>query len=322
MQQFPMHPLQSPEWGEFRKKTGITVLQIAPGFQMTIHPLPKIPWNIGYLPKCAQPTKEIINKLYEAGKQHKCVFIKMEPNTIKNSSHQIPPTNYQIRVSPHPLFTNYTFHLDITQSEEQLLKNMKQKTRYNIRIAQKNNVMVNEEISDKAFETYLSLSRQTWDRQKFFGHTEHYHRLMWNTLQPAKIAHLLIAYFTPEHGSEKPKPVPLAAWILFLYKNVLYYPYGASSTENKDVMASNLMMWEAIRFGKKHSATLFDTWGSLGPNPDPTDPWYGFHRFKEGYGGNLVEFVGSYDLIINPLLYQVYNIIHPIRQFILGLPRL
>ena len=74
------------------------------------------------------------------------------------------------------------------------------------------------------------------------------------------------------------------------------------------------MMWETIKWGKKKGAKLFDMWGSLGPNPDTQDPWYGFHRFKEGYGGNLVEFIGSYDLVINPILYTIYTALHPIRQ--------
>jgi lipid II:glycine glycyltransferase (peptidoglycan interpeptide bridge formation enzyme) len=76
-------------------------------------------------------------------------------------------------------------------------------------------------------------------------------------------------------------------------------------------------MWEAIRFGKKKGARLFDMWGSLGPDPDPKDPWYGFHRFKEGYGPTLVEFVGSYDLVVNPILYYLYNFTYITREVFL-----
>ena len=78
-------------------------------------------------------------------------------------------------------------------------------------------------------------------------------------------------------------------------------------------MASNLLCWEAIKFGKKLGLTKFDMWGALGPNPDKNDPWYGFHRFKEGYGGKLTEFVGSYDLVINPVLYQTYKVADKLR---------
>lgn len=82
-------------------------------------------------------------------------------------------------------------------------------------------------------------------------------------------------------------------------------------------MANNLMMWEVIRFGKKQGAKLFDLWGSLGPEPDQRDPWYGFHRFKQGYGAELVEFVGSYDLIINKGEYGLYTLAEKLRWILL-----
>jgi lipid II:glycine glycyltransferase (peptidoglycan interpeptide bridge formation enzyme) len=310
MDTLPRHPLQSHEWGVFRKKTGIEVVDVADGFQMTIHPLPKLSYTIGYIPKCDFPDDKILEKLTKIGKEKNCIFIKLEPNILVSteSKLQILNSKYKIQESKHPLFTKYSFHLDLTQSEEDLMKQMKQKTRYNVRIAEKNDVVIKEETSEEAFEKYLALSRETWDRQKFFGHTEKYHRLMWEVLHPAGIAHLLIAYY---------KDVPLVAWVVFLYKGVLYYPYGASSIRHKEVMASNLMMWAAIKWGKKKGAKLFDMWGSLGSEPDTKDPWYGFHRFKEGYGARLVEFVGSYDLVINPILYSIYSALHPARQVLL-----
>jgi lipid II:glycine glycyltransferase (peptidoglycan interpeptide bridge formation enzyme) len=100
---------------------------------------------------------------------------------------------------------------------------------------------------------------------------------------------------------------------------MLYYPYGASSSQHRDVMSSNLMMWDVIMYGKKMGLKTFDMWGSLGPNPDTKDPWYGFHRFKQGYGPELVEFVGSYDLVINPILYQGYKIADKLRWLFLRL---
>jgi len=312
----PLHPLQSPEWGAFRKRTGVEVVSVAPGFQMTLHPLPKLPFTIGYIPKSSLPDENILKKLAEVGKEKKCIFIKLEPNVLKNPNYEVQSTNYELRNSPHPLFTKYSFQLDLTQTEEQLLKNMKPKTRYNIKIAQKHNVIVREETSDEDFEQYIALSKKTWQRKGFRAHGEDYHRKMWEIMHKADIAHLLIAYYQPHETAGQ---IPLVAWILFLYKDVLYYPYGASSDQYKQTMASNLIMWEAMKWGKKHGAKLFDLWGALGPNPDPNHSWYGFHRFKEGYGGELVEFVGSYDLVINPLLYSVYNVLYPLRQKLLGL---
>jgi len=223
----------------------------------------------------------------------------------------------------HPLFTKYTFVLDLTKSEEELLKNMHPKTRYNIKVAQKHGVKVVEDNSDRAFKTYLKLTNETTKRQKFFAHTQEYHKLMWQTLKIVNnkssivnkdklAAHLLLAKYKKE---------TLVAWILFTFKETLYYPYGASSNEHKETMASNLIMWEAIKFGKKLGLAKFDMWGALGPNPDPKDPWYGFHKFKQGYGGKLVEFIGSYDLVINPILYELYKIADKLRWVLLRIWR-
>lgn len=312
------HPLQSWEWGEFRKKTGIKVIR-EDNFQMTIHKIPKLPWTIGYLPKGNLPDKKLIEKLKKIGKENNCIFIQLEPNFQKIPNFKLQISNLGLLPSVHPLFTKFTFILDLTRSEEELLKAMHQKTRYNIKVAQKHGVKVIEDNSDKAFQEYLKLMKETTKRQKFHAHTPKYHKLMWKELgarnQESKIK-------TKNHASNrltaylllaKYKNITLTAWILFVFKDTLYYPYGASSRKYRETMASNLMMWEAIKFGKRLRLKKFDMWGALGPNPNPKDAWYGFHRFKQGYGGKLVEFIGSYDLIINPILYQLYKLTDKIR---------
>lgn len=327
------HPLQAYEWGEFRKKTGLKVIReafvenkvIQKSFQLTIHKIPKLHYNIGYLPKGFLPTEELLGQLYMIGKQNECIFMQLEPN-VKVSEGQeqldelIKHSKFVLKKSHRPLFTKYTFQLDITKPEDELLKNMRPKTRYNIKVAQKHGVQIIEDNSEEAFQEYWRLTEETTKRQKFFAHTKRYHELMWETLKAKNQepgakkptnelqAHLLLAKYEGK---------TLAAWVLFTFHDMLYYPYGASSTEYKNVMASNLMMWEAIRFGKKRGLKIFDMWGSLGENPDTTDPWYGFHRLKQGYNPTLVEFVGSYDLIINPYLYQLYKTADRLRWLLL-----
>ena len=302
------HPLQSWQWGKFKEKTGVQVLRIGlfdkktlkTGLQLTIHSLSKTNYNVGYLPKCTSFNKEVLNALKKIGQKHNCIFIKIEPNTSKGKEFFLKNGC----VYGRPLFTKYTFHIDLTQNEEILLSRMKQKTRYNIRIAQKHGVKIIEDNSPKAFNEYLKLTFETTKRQKFYAHDKDYHQKMWQALYPPGIAHLLKADYQGK---------TLVSWIVFVFNNVLYYPYGASSREHKNVMASSLIMWEAIRFGKKMGCHTFDLWGSLGPEPDKKDSWYGFHRFKQGYGPKLVEFMGTFDLIIKPRLYKLYNSINNLR---------
>ena len=84
-------------------------------------------------------------------------------------------------------------------------------------------------------------------------------------------------------------------------------------------MAPTLLLWEIAKWAKSKGLKKFDLWGAMGPDPDVHDPWYGFHRFKQGFNPRLVEFTGSYDLIISPILYYLYTLADTIRWFFLRL---
>lgn len=314
------HVIQSWQWGEFREKTGLEVVRmgifdagrLVSVYQMTIHPVPHTPFNIGYIPKSSIPEVELLDELATLAKQRNIIFIKFEPNIEKNqvTSEQMDLLKNQLTKSKKTLFTKHNFLLNLSPAEDKLMAGMHSKTRYNIKIAQKKGVTVEERQDDQAFDIYLKLYFATTKRQKYFGHSPLYHRLMWRTLKPTGIAQILIGSYQNQ---------PLVAWVLFKFGNTLYYPYGGSSEAHKNVMASNLVAWEAIKLGKRLGCDNFDFWGALGPDASTSDPWQGFHRFKAGYGGRLVEYVGTYDLVINKPLYQLTNTADQLRWFFLRL---
>lgn len=307
------HPLQSWEWGEFREKMGQTVVRSG-GYQLFFHHLPKTPFTIGYFPKGPMPDKKMIETLREMGKENGAIFIKLEPNIItehktQNTQHEKKLEKLGLRQGKR-LFTRYTSIIDLTKSEEELLAKMHPKTRYNLRLAQRHAVEVEEDNSPEAFAAFLTLLLETTKRQGFYAHNEEFHRTQWKILQPAGISHLLVARY---------KGKILAAFLLFLFNKVLYYPYGASSRENKEVMAPTLLMWEAIKFGKKMGCKSFDLWGETAPEVKPGDSWFGWHRFKLGFSPQVVEFIGTYDLVLNPFLYRLYRFADFLRWKVLKL---
>jgi lipid II:glycine glycyltransferase (peptidoglycan interpeptide bridge formation enzyme) len=210
------------------------------------------------------------------------------------------------------LFTKYTFLLDLTLPEEVLFKNLNSKTRYNTRLAQKKGVQIVEDSSQSGLDIYLKILSETTSRQGFYAHSPDYFQKMWDQLGSFGAMRIFNAVYQQK---------VLVSWIVFVFKDTLYYPYGASVREHREVMASNLMMWEVIRFGKQVGCTKFDMWGSLGPEPDPKNPWAGFHRFKEGYGGTLMEFVGTYDLVLSPALYSIFRKLDGLRWKFLRLKK-
>ncbi|MBD3279320.1 MAG: peptidoglycan bridge formation glycyltransferase FemA/FemB family protein [Candidatus Pacebacteria bacterium] len=318
------HPLQSWQWGEFRQKTGLKVArvgffkqgQLYKGLTVTFHPLPLINKNVGYCPKGFMPDEEQLAVLKQLAEQHQALFIKLEPN-IGNKVGE-PSAHEQVgrfllandATPGRPLFTKYTFQVDLTQSEDKLFANLASKTRYNVRLARKKGVQIFENTSKQGMNQYLEILQETIKRQGFYAHTPEYFQTMWQELGDSGMLRIFHAVYQNNI---------LASWVMFLFNNVLYYPYGASRNMHREVMASNLMMWEMIRFGKEQNCTKLDMWGSLGPKPNENHPWYGFHRFKRGYGGDLIEFLGTYDLVANWPMYKLFRIAENLRWKLLRL---
>jgi len=317
------HPLQSYEWGEFRKKTGVKVVRkgifegkkLNESVQVTIHPLPKLNRNVGYFPKGGMPNEPQLEILKKIGKENRCVMIKLEPNIGSPMAGGQPEIQAWQTIEDflrkngcrkgRPLFTKYSFQLNLDKSEEELLKGMHHKTRYNIRLAGRKGVKVRVDNSDESFKLFLRLLfKETLPRQGFYAHTPDYFRQLWQVLKPAGMVHLLRAYWQKE---------TLAMFMVLVFNKKIYYPYGASTRKHKKLMAPNLLMWEAIKLGKKLGCEQLDMWGSLGPKAKKNDPWHGFHRFKQGYGGDLVEFLGSYDLVLEPKWYWPYRLAEELR---------
>jgi lipid II:glycine glycyltransferase (peptidoglycan interpeptide bridge formation enzyme) len=327
------HPLQSWEWGEFRKTTGIKAVRLGvfdpstssgqvkltSGYQVFFHPIPRTKSSIVYFPKGPMPDKPMLGALKKLAQEEKAIFVKLEPNVGGPLNPEKPNAGHEKIMEfllnngclpGRSLFPRWTFSLDLKKSEEELMAAMHSKTRYNVRLSQKHGVKVIEDNSDQAFKNHLQLLFETTKRQGFYAHTADYHQKMWQTLKPSAqkepglTAHLLIASYQNQ---------PLVTWVLFVFNKVLYYPYGGSSREHQNVMPSYAMMWEAIKFGKKMGCETFDLWGTPGPNPSIKDPWFGFHRFKSGFNPQLIEFIGTYDFIVDPLRYRFFNLADGLR---------
>ncbi len=314
------HPLQSWEWGEARKEMGISVLRIGKfakgtlkeAYQLTFHPIPLTKFTVGYLPRSLWPSTQIISCLLEQGKKHNAVFIKIEPY-VKESDFLLPENNPQLQIvkSRHPLFPEWTQMIDLGRNENEILSGMHPKTRYNIRLAQKKGVTVREMSDEKGFAIFSDLYFETCARQRYFGHTPEYHKIVWKHMKKS-LAHILVAFYDT---------TPLAAYELFCLNKSLYYPYGGTSLSYRNFMGANLLMWESVKLGKKLGASTFDMWGSLSPGYENSHPWSGFTRFKQGYGTDFVHMAGSYDLVIHPLHYSFYTIAHAARTLYLQLKK-
>jgi lipid II:glycine glycyltransferase (peptidoglycan interpeptide bridge formation enzyme) len=201
--------------------------------------------------------------------------------------------------------------IDLTKSEEQLLAAMKSKFRYNVKLGLKHDVKVTFRTDDAALEIFFKLFFQTVGKQKYFGRNPEYYRQIWRTLQQKNQVMIAIASYNNQ---------PLSAWMLFKDEEVLYYPYGGSSNEHREVMANNVLVWEIVRWAKLQGFKQFDLWGIHKPRPDGQDD--GYTRFKLGIGADVIEYESSYDLVISWFWYILFRIANVLRWVALKLGKL
>lgn len=278
-----MHILQSREWADFREKTpGVKKVLRIGDCQIFIHRVPYIPWGVAYLPR---PGKiENLEEIKEACRKEKAIFLKIDPIEKIDG------------IVSKPVLPRHTIYIDLEKSEKDLLANMHEKTRYNIRLAEKKGVKVTE---GDDLEKFIELLEQTEERQNFYSHPGQYYRVLWETLRPAKMVYLLSAH-------------PCAAIMLFRYEDTLYYPYGGLDPEYREFMAPHLLHWEAIKLGKKLGCKIYDLWGSYKNLPTESDPWWGIYRLKKGFGGQEITFPETIDIPLSPL-YSLYPLAEKLR---------
>ena len=311
-----IHPVQTWAWGEFQKSQGHKVYRfgvfdskgnITSAFTVSFHQIPKTKYSIGTILRGPKITAEMLKNIKKIGEKENAIFVKFEPDIVK-SGNTMHFSN--LVTSPKVAFYPNTFKVDLTKSEEKLLSDMHSKTRYNIRLSNRHGVEVKEMTNDKGFEIYLKLLFKTTKRQGFYLHKQKFHRDMWKILKKTNIPHIMLACYQKK---------VLSAFMLFELKDQLFYPYGASLDIHREVMAPTLLMWESIKLGKKLKCKTFDMWGCLGPDAKQGDNGFGFHRFKQGFNGQAFEYIGTYDYVINPVLYRLYNLIDRYRWKLLRL---
>ncbi len=315
-----IHPIQTWAWGDFLISQGHTVNRLGvfdqnklvSAYSVNFHRIPKFNYSVGVLQRAPHINQDMLTNIGKLAQKENAIFVKFEPNVIhklfsKNSDYKTInplPDFPNLVVSPKSAFFPHSHLIDLSKSIDELQAQMHPKTRYNIKVANRYQVDVKEDNSQVGFNQYLDLLFETTKRQGFYLHSRSYHQDLYRHLKDTGMIHILLAKFQGEL---------LTAMMFLKIGKYFYYPYGASLDKNRQVMASTLTMWEAIKLGKSLGCTTFDMWGSLPPDAKPTDRGFGFHRFKEGYGGDLVQFVGTYDYIINSQLYKIYTLIDKYR---------
>ena len=99
-----------------------------------------------------------------------------------------------------------------------------------------------------------------------------------------------------------PEGTPIAGTLAIAYGDKVWYLYGASSNEHRNLMPNYLLQWRMIQWAIERGCRVYDFRGVSG-DVSEDNPLYGLFRFKQGFGGDFTEFVGEMDLVLNPVIY-------------------
>ena len=259
------HLLQSWSWGELKSGFGWNATRVqaaGAGAQILFRRLP-LGLTIAYVPKGPvvdwtnfEQCRAVFSTIHHEAKQRRSVFLKVEPHELganPDGTIMTAAADFLSRSGFTPADTiqpRTSLVIDIEQEDEAILASMKQKTRYNIRLANKKGVMVRQgDAADVA--TFYDLATVTADRNEFGVHSLPYYQTAFDLFAPDHCS-LFIAEFETE---------PIAALMAFHQGQDAYYFYGASSNQHRNLMATYLIQWAAMRWAKGQGCTRYDMCG-------------------------------------------------------------
>jgi peptidoglycan pentaglycine glycine transferase (the first glycine) len=304
------HILQSPTWGELKSEFGWTpryIRQDDLGAMVLFRKLP-LGYSVAYIPRGPvgdgswQALWPEVNALCKA---EKAVFLRVEPDVWEPVESGFVASHLPgFKSTEQTIQPPRTVLIDLQGSEDDLLARMKSKTRYNIRLAERKDVIV-QPSNDVAL--FHSMMETTGERDEFGIHSRAYYQRAFDLFSAQDACTLLIASYQDQ---------PLAGLMAFAQGNTAWYFYGASTNRERNRMPTYLLQWEAIRWARGKDCQTYDLWG-IPDQPENTleenftdrgDGLWGVYRFKRGFGGEVRRTIGAWDRVYMPFLYKLYQL--------------
>lgn len=334
------HLLQSWGWGEFKRGYGWHPVRlglfhedrILAGAQVLLRSLAG--FSVAYVPRGPvvpgghpDTLRAVVGAVHRLAQSRNSIFLKLEPNERECARYWsyraegFVPSQLSVQARA-------TLVVDLRGGEEAVLARMRSKTRYNIRLAERRGVLVRAAASDHDLSCFHELVLRTSERDGFQGRSPGYYRDVLNQFRPRGQAELLLAEFNGR---------TIAGLMVFAYGPEGIYMYGASGNEHRREMPNHLLQWRAMQWCMQKGCTRYDLWGipesalqadggwqgryrdlplrersstvvtePPGEAADRPGLW-GVYRFKRGFGGEPVRFVGAFDYPYIRPLYLLWS---------------
>ncbi len=322
------HLFQSDEWARVKEKWEHEVIvarkngHITGTMSILLKKMPIVNSYIMYAPRgfvCNPQDKETLEQLTieakKIAKKYKAFIFRLDPdipNKDENFKTLMKSLGYKlkdnIKTIDDVIQPKFVYRLNIKgKTEEEIFKSFKEKTRYNIRLSLKRNVKIREGKKED-IPTFYNILKETSQRDNFFIRDIKYFERIYDTMYP-KFAKILIAEYEGK---------PIAVAMPIYYGNKVWYLYGGSSNEHRNLMSTYLLQWEMIKWALEKGCDIYDFGGVSGYN-DKKSSMYGVYHFKSGFNGEVVEFVDELYIIFNPFINTIWNIISSFHTKVLNI---
>ena len=313
------HVLQTSLWGELKARVGWQAERVAlaqdgvitAGAQILYR---RTPWGMpfAYVPKgplvdWEQPAQAaaLLRAVEQAARRRRSYLLKLEPDLPDSPVMAQRLAGCGFAASRQTVQPRSTVHVDLTADPDEILARMKQKWRYNIRLAGRKGVIVRPgtRADLPAFQRLLEITGQ---RDHFGVHSQAYYDAAFDLFTPPGLATWLLAEYQGEL---------LAGIVVFALGRAAWYLWGASSDHQRNLMPNHALQWAAIEWAKARSCAVYDLWGipdevgagqvsaeapaDNAAESDRQGGLWGVWRFKQGFGGQVVRYVGAWDKVLS-----------------------
>ncbi len=314
---------QDPVWAELQVTLGLSVLWIGvidrkgdllAYAQVFVRKLPfgltwwHCPRGPLFLRWTAEIEAPLFRKIEELADESGAIFVRFDwPEGF-----ELPIVGSKLRRAHTTNFPETTLMLNLRLNEEELFAQMKPKGRYNIRLSKKHGITVRETTEPAAAQIFYDLLQKTTARDGFVGHSLEYYQNFLKILGE----HSLASCFIAEKDGQ-----PIAATLVTFFgdpaanpgRTTVTYYYGASDHEFRALMAPYALQWAAIQTAKARGFRRYDLLGIAPEKADERHPLMGVTDFKKKFGGRVINYKKSAEMVLRPILYILIKVIKQIR---------
>jgi peptidoglycan pentaglycine glycine transferase (the first glycine) len=326
------HLMQASRWGALKARFGWEVERLAltdgseivAGAQVLYRSLPLKLTKLAYIPMgpvVDWENEELVHALLVAlrrrVRRRGAFCLKLDPAVPDSAIRGATLGSHGFRPSPQTVQWRSTILIDLNCTEEELLSRFNKRHRQKLHKAAREGIVVRPG-SAVDLPALSTLMEETAERKEFAVYPPDYYRASYDLLASQGQGQLLLASYQDS----------LLAWIMvFVLGTKAYCMFAASGDAHRELMPTYLLHWEGIRWARSQGCVVYDYCGipdEVGQDPEAHaheerhDGLWGVYRFKRGFGGEVMGYMGTHDQVYWRPIYFLYNQAIDLLQHRLG----